>query len=70
MAVGDGENFWSVSARPYQANDGVRLEAGVNGLSDNNLNQITTFTVTIFPNHNPPIGTGGLIRITAAMVGP
>ena len=70
MAFGDRENFCSVSARPYQSNDGVRVEGGVNGLSDNNGNQITTFAVTIFPNHNPPVGGGGLIRIAAALVGP
>jgi hypothetical protein len=70
MAVGDRENFCSISARPFQNNDRVRLDGNIEAASDNNGNQITTFRVVISPNANPPVGGGGLIRVTAAVVGP
>ena len=47
--IGDGFNFIGVSARPFQSNDRVRLEGGVDAVSRNDGSQFTNFRVTIFP---------------------
>jgi hypothetical protein len=64
MASGDRDNFWGLSVRPFQANDRVRLEAGVTSVSDNNLNQTTEFVVTMTAG----TGGGGLLHIMATRV--
>jgi hypothetical protein len=62
MPVGDRDNCWSFSARPFQANDRVILhEVAAN--SDNNLNQSTDIVITMAAS-----GGGGLIRLTAMRV--
>ncbi|MBX9944870.1 MAG: hypothetical protein K2Y40_12375 [Reyranella sp.] len=63
--VGDRDNFWSVSVRPFQANDRVRLEGGIDSISDNNLKQRTEFRVTMTAS-----GGGGLVKLTAIRVTP
>lgn len=65
MGVGDRDNFWGLSVRPFQANDRVRLEGGITSVSDNNLNQVTEFTVTMMAS-----GGGGLLHFTAVRVTP
>jgi hypothetical protein len=65
MAVGDRDNFWSISARPFQANDRVRLEGAIDAISDNNLNQTTEFRITM-----SALGGGGLVKVTAIRVTP
>lgn len=67
--IGDRDNFIGVSARPFQANDRVRLEGGVDAVSRNDLSQFTSFRVTIFPE-GVAVSTGGLLRLTGALIGP
>lgn len=63
---GDRDNCWVWSVRPFQARDAAFL-SGVLASSDNNLNQSTDVVVRLSPNE-PPIGGGGLIRITATVI--
>lgn len=65
MVVGDRDNFWGFSARPFQANDTVVLEK-VSANSDNNLNQSTDIVITMIPG----VGGGGLVRLAAGAVSP
>jgi hypothetical protein len=68
VAWGDRDFYWGFSARPYQANDIVRLDAASSN-SDNNLNQSTDLVVTITDSFGgTPRGQGGLIRLTAIKV--
>jgi len=69
IEIGDGFNFIGVSARPFQSNDRVRLEGGVDAVSRNDGSQFTNFRVTIFPE-GAAGSTGGLIRLAGALVGP
>jgi hypothetical protein len=63
--IGDRDNYWGLSVRPFQANDRVRLEGPIDSISDNNLNQRTEFLVTMTAS-----GGGGLLHWTAIRVSP
>lgn len=63
IPIGDRDNFFGWSVRPFQASDTTFL-VGVAANSDNNLNQSTDLVVRM----SGMVGTGGLIRITGVMV--
>jgi hypothetical protein len=63
--VGDRDNYWSISVRPFQANDRVRLLGDIDAVSDNNLNQTTEFATQMFAS-----GGGGQLHWTAIRVTP
>lgn len=63
---GDRDNCWVWSVRPFQARDSAFL-TGVQSNSDNNLNQSTDVVVRLSANE-PPVGGGGLIRITGTVI--
>lgn len=65
VPVGDRDNYWGFSARPFQANDTVVVEK-VSANSDNNLNQSTDIVLRMIPG----VGGGGLIRLAAGAVSP
>lgn len=64
LPIGDRDNCWSFSARPFQANDRVTVTS-ISANSDNNLNQSTDMLVTM-----QATGGGGLVRLTATRVSP
>ena len=66
VVAGDRDDYFGWAVRPFQARDSVVL-VSVAAHSDNNLNQSTDLIVRIAPNA-PPVGGGGLIRITGVKV--
>jgi hypothetical protein len=66
VVSGDRDNCYVWSVRPFQARDSAFL-VGVAAHSDNNLNQSTDLVVRLSANA-PPVGGGGLIRITGAKI--
>lgn len=66
VVAGDRDNFFGWAVRPFQARDSVVLTE-VAAHSDNNLNQSTDLVLRLTPNQ-PPVGGGGLIRITGVKV--
>ena len=65
FGIGDRDNYFGISARPFQANDRVRLEGSIDSISDNNLNQRTEFVITMAAS-----GGGGLVHVTGIRVTP
>lgn len=65
LFIGDRDNYWGLSVRPYQANTSVTLEGGITSISDNLLNQVTDCTVTM-----NSLAGAGLLRFTAIKVSP
>jgi hypothetical protein len=66
VVSGDRDNCYVWSVRPFQARDSAFL-VGVAAHSDNNLNQSTDLVVRLSANA-PPVGGGGLVRITGAKI--
>ena len=65
--MGDEAYYWGFSARPFQMNEIVSLEAPITAQSDNDDNQATFLTVAV--NGGPRSeGQGTFIRFTAIKV--